>query len=82
MASFIQDEGKAYRVWQHSAPYALEIERLNDGARAHFQGDDALQLDADLEAAAQADERGDIPGDAAPCDYVCTMYDDVLLVTH
>jgi hypothetical protein len=82
MYSLTENEGNFFRVWTHTKPYALEIERLADGARAHFMGNEALELALNLQAASEAKRRGEIHEDVESCDCVCEMYYDMLQVTH
>lgn len=70
-------DGPKYRVWSHH-PTGFEIERISDGANAFLQGEDAVRLEDELEAALRAHEQGSLKAD--PVDHVAGDYDEVLSV--
>ncbi len=64
---YVRDSGKAFRVYQHSYGN-LEIERIADGASVFLQGDDALDMENDL----------DVCFDDDTVDVTCGAYEHVL----
>jgi hypothetical protein len=68
---YVFDAGDAFRVYRHTFG-CLEIERIEDGATAFFQGEDAATLEDELASAADAPMHGN------PCDIVCGQYTTIL----
>jgi len=84
MSGIVRGAGGQYEVrsYMSQQQYTLVIVRSLDKAKAVFLGEDALQLDLDLEAAEAAESRGELPLDSNPYDFVCGGYDNVLQITH